>query len=167
MVTPPDPEPVPIPVQVSSPVLQQPPVRGRKKKAQPMSLTAFIGEIDDTETFAKLPNFGELNSKSITFSQFRCGAYFQTPFMLDGELMKSVGDLHAKLEIKPQLYATTPPIRITLYKKRIMSVDNRRLKAHQLAGAPIRFVKVLPDNLTANDRSHIDESAPSMNLHVT
>jgi hypothetical protein len=156
--------PAPTPVIVPAP---QHSSSKKKQRAKPVSLAAFRGPADDTALFDSLGASGELPAHAITFSQFRCGPFFQKKFVLDGETMASVSDLVAKLQEKPELYSSTPRIRITLYQKRIMSIDNRRLKAHQLAGVKIRFTKVEPDQLTGNDLSHIDGSAPSENLHVT
>lgn len=161
--------PMPVPSVPHSPKPEEkkPLERKKRNKGTVYSLGAFLGEKDDTEKFAGLQTLGELDASSITFSQFRCGASFQHSFVLDGQPMSSVSDLAGKLTEKPQLYTSTPRIRITLYKKRIMSVDNRRLKAHQMAGAKILYTKVLPHQLTANDRSKIDGEAPAENLHVT
>jgi hypothetical protein len=157
----------PVSVPKSVPLSPKPLEQKKKQKAKPMSLDAFIGAKDDTGLFASLPSAGALDSRAITFSQFRCGARFQTGFKLDGRLISSVSDLESLLSEKPELYVTTPPIKITLYKKRLMSVDNRRLKAHRSAGAKICFIKVEYKNLTFNDRSHIDDEAPAENCNVT
>ena len=64
------------------------------------------------------------------------------------------------------MVTTTPPITITFYDKRIMSVDNRRLKAHRDAGVRIRYVKKRHEDLNARELSHIDGQAPASNINV-
>lgn len=145
---------------------QEKPKRVRKAKAKPVSLSEFVGKKNDTMAFAALGGTGELEAWKITFSQFTCGSSFTNSFTLDDQVMRTVWDLDAKLQEKPDLYTHTPAIRITLYKDRIMSVDNRRLKAHQMAGVKIRFIKKDYESLTAHELGHIDHSAPSENLNL-
>lgn len=138
--------------------------KGRRQKFKPL---VFSRAKDDTDLFNSLGAAGELPSNQITFSQLRCGVKFKTKFNLDGQDIIFVGDLTEKLKQKPQLYTQTPAIKITLYEGRIMSVDNRRLKAHRDAGAKICFIKVAFEDLTANDKSHIDDQAPAENCNTT
>lgn len=166
----PTPTPVLAPTRTSSSTTRSgpsPKTSTKKKRSKPVSLGEFLGPRDDTSLFASLGTSGEIDSHLVMFSQFRCGAAFQVSFTLDGRTIQSVSDLTGALRLKPSLYSQTPPITITLYKNRIMSVDNRRLKAHKDAGVRIRFVKKEFSALDSRELSHIDESAPSSLLNVT
>ena len=135
--------------------------RGGKGKI--LSLGEFLGPRDDTAAFAALGAAGEIDSHRVTYSQFTCGSQFQESFELDGATISGVNDLAVKLHAKPALYVHTPPIRILLFKGRIMSIDNRRLYAHKRAGVRIRFTKV---DIDPASHPNVDPEAPADNINL-
>ncbi|WP_227269393.1 hypothetical protein [Roseobacter weihaiensis] len=150
-------------------VLQLGRKKGRKKaKGKTMSLDAFLAEnaVPREETYDALAEEGTISPRELRFSQSGCTSFFQTPFPDEtGSMIRTVAEMTAALQngtLDPQ---TTPPITITFFEGEIVSVDNRRLKAHKDADADIRYVKVDFDQLTENQQSHFDGGTFD-NLHV-
>lgn len=144
--------------------------RRKKKKSKgiTMSLDAFLAEnaVPRAETYDALAAEGSISPRELRFSQSGCTSFFQEPFEdKTGSRITTVAEMTAALQNGTLDPMTTPPITITFFEDEIVSVDNRRLKAHKDANADIRYVKVDFDQLTANQQSHFDGNTFD-NLHV-
>jgi hypothetical protein len=86
------------------------------------------------QDFSALPRTGTIDPSKIRFSQNSISATFK-----EGG---TVSDLAAKLKAGTVDPCTIPPIRIVERNGQIFTPDNRRLKAFQEAGIPIRYEKL-------------------------
>jgi hypothetical protein len=132
----------------------------RKKK--PVRV-AFDFE-DQTSEFHSLGANGVLDPRQVKFSQDTAGFKYSDSFKMGGRTIVNVED-HSRAMVQAGDGRGTPAIEIVLYRKRIMTLNNRRLKAHQLAGIAIPYVKSrLVDEDAISRHPNVDGPAPRNNL---
>lgn len=136
-------------------------------KPQSKARKTLLDLSDDTDSFNKLGDGIQLvNPNMIKFSQDTAGFFYTEAFVLNGKEIKNVKDHAAELEADPSLARSTPAIEIVLYKNRIMTLNNRRLKAHRLAGVEIPVKKStvwIGDDKIATHKN-VDAAAPRNDL---
>jgi hypothetical protein len=95
---------------------------------------------DQTAEWSSLPGRGLIDPTRVKFSQDTAGFHYSQEFTMGRFKIKTVEE-HGRAMKETGDGSGTPPIEIVLFQKRIMSLDNRRLKAHQLGGVPIPYFK--------------------------
>lgn len=85
--------------------------------------------------FRTLPGTGNIDPKTIRFSQDSIAAKFKGPY-------GSIDDLIEGLKKGTIDSSSIAPIRIVQWEDGIYTLDNRRLYAFQQAGKPVRFIKL-------------------------
>ena len=140
---------------------------GKKKvegKVKKKSKFAPFDIYDQTAEFNRLGANGTLAPLQVKFSQDTAGFNYSVAFNLGGQEVRTVQQ-HAEA-MKKHGGGSTPPIEVVLYKKRIMTLNNRRLKAHQLANVPIPYAKsttqIGDDKISTHP--NVDNAAPRNNL---
>jgi hypothetical protein len=119
--------------------------------------------LDQTDEYARLPARGLISPANIKFSQDTAGFRYKDSFQLGGKI--ETVEQHAAA-MKVHGGAGTPAIEIVLYKQRIMTLNNRRLKAHQLAGVAIPYFKSTDytDEAAIVKHPNVDDAAPRNGL---
>lgn len=139
------------------------PTKGSKPRSKARNILLDLS--DDTDIFNKIGDGQLVNPNIIKFSQDTAGFFYTDAFVLNGKTIKDVKDHAAELEADQSLARSTPAIEIVLYKKRIMTLNNRRLKAHRLAGVevPVKKSALKGDNAISK-HPNVDAAAPRNDL---
>jgi hypothetical protein len=141
------------------PELQRP---RKHQKFVPMNIADLA---DDTADFKKLPQNGMINPSRVKFSQDTAGFWYSNKFKFGSRDIETI-EAHAQAMRETKDGGSTPAIEIVLFKRRIMTLNNRRLKAHQLAGVDIPYFKSTTYTRDADIERHpnVDSVAPRNNL---
>jgi hypothetical protein len=144
----------------TKPPQQPPPQRSRKQKKY-----VSLDLADDTADFSRLPANGVIKPSRVKFSQDTAGSWYSQKFKMGPRDIQTV-EAHAEAMKESGDGSRTPAIEIVLFKKRIMTLNNRRLKAHQLAGIDIPYIKSNKYRSDAAIEGHpnVDAAAPRNNL---
>lgn len=134
--------------------------RKGKPKAKKMTLAEFkelAGPADRRQEYDKLAPKGTIDPRLLRFSQSGCSFWFREAFTdKEGTKISNIYEATAALQDGRLDTTSTPRITITYYQGEIVSVDNRRLKAHKDAEVFIKYKKADYDNLSENQKSHFD-----------
>jgi hypothetical protein len=109
-------------------------------KPAEVSLAAVLkGVLGAKAALTSIPHLGEIDSRKIRFTQESIADHFR-----DNRTLVGLSDGLRQGQIKAQ---DIPPIRIFEHDGLFFTLDNRRLKAFQDAGVPIRYRAALPQEI--------------------